>query len=493
MSNTIVLGLDSIDWKFLDKAMERGLMPNIAEIHEKGFHGDLRSIDPPLSVPAWLCFGSGKRPDKLDLYNFRVRERGSYDLNSVSNFESYQENAFWYSLENVGVVGVPSYYPPEGLDFDGFMVAGPFGRDGAYPEDFAEEVESFGYSGDVPNFWRFDDCIRHMEREGDFMGRILSERNPEFFIGVTSVPDRVQHAYCKDEDKMMELYGKADEFVGKILKHTDEEDNVFIVSDHGSADIRKSLYINKWLQQKRFLGFKTGSRKEELKEDLRLKVKKAASEILSNLNLVDFAMDHTPEPVQSAVRNKSGVWDKIDWGKTEAFATGGYVGQIFINTEEDYPEGQISEYEYEEVREKIIEELERLEDPETGEKVVNRVWRKEEIYREEIAERAPDILFYPRDMAYKVNDGFHGKVFDESVPNGSHGLNGVILGRGPDIRQGEFDMHLTDVAPTLLHLMGESVPEDMDGEVQKKIFREGSEPSEREVSFVSDELEDLDF
>ncbi|MFB6099926.1 MAG: hypothetical protein ABEK16_01505, partial [Candidatus Nanohalobium sp.] len=129
-----------------------------------------------------------------------------------------------------------------------------------------------------------------------------------------------------------------------------------------------------------------------------------------------------------------------------------------------------------------------------GEKVVDQVWRKEEIYREELADRAPDIMFYPKDMAYKVNDGFHGKVFDESVPNGSHGLNGVILGRGPDIREGaEIDMHLTDVAPTLLHLMGEEVPEDMDGEVRKEIFKEGSEPKEREVEYTSKELEGLDF
>ena len=490
MSKTILIGLDSADWKFLDQAIEKGLAPNLADIQKEGFYGDLRSIDPPLSVPAWLCFASGKNPDKLDVYNFQVNQKGSYS--SDSTFEEYQEDAFWYYLDDIGVLGVPSIYPPSGKNFEGFMVSGPFAPERVYPESFSEEVEEFGYSSEAPNFWRFKDCMAHIEKEGEFMDKVLREKNPEFFIGVTSVPDRVQHAYCKNHEKMMELYSKMDDFVGKIMKHIDDEDNLFIVSDHGSADIKKSMYVNKWLQHKGFLQFREETEKTALKEDFRLKVKNRAKDVLSKLGLLTFAMDYTPEKIQRKVRTKEVVWDKIDWSNTKAFATGGYVGQIFLNTE-DYPKGQISDKEYEEVREQIMEELDNLEDPDTGDKVVDQLWKREDIYREDLAERAPDILFYPKGMAYKVNDGFHGKVFDESVPNGSHGLEGVVMGTGPNIRRGEFDMRLTDIAPTILHMIGEKVPEDMDGEVRKEVFREGSEPKTREVEFFSDELEGIDF
>jgi predicted AlkP superfamily phosphohydrolase/phosphomutase len=494
MGRTVVIGLDSVDWKFLERAIEQGRAPNLKSIYESGFHGDLRSIDPPLSVPAWLCFSTGKRPDKLDLYNFRVWEPGTYNLNNVAGFEEYQEQVFWKDLDDVGIVGVPSIYPSSSVDLDGFIFSGPFAPEDASPEDFEREVEDFGYSSSVPNFWKFEECIEHLEMEGDFISEVLERRDPGFFIAVTSVTDRVQHAYCNDEKKMMELYGEADDFVGKVLEHLDDEDNVFVVSDHGYSEIRKVFYVNKWLQEQGFLEFnETGSSfSSGLKENLRYGLKKTGKKVLGRLGLLEFAMDHTPEPVREGIRSKENVWNKVDWKNTEAFATGGYVGQVFINTE-DYPDGEVSGDEYEEVREEIIEKLEELEDPETGEKVVDQVWRKEEIYREEIADRAPDILFYPKDMAYKVNDGFHGRVFDESVPNGSHGLNGVVLGRGPDIRNGEVDMHLTDVAPTLLHLMEEGVPEDMDGEVRGEIFKEGSEPEGRKVRKVSEELEDLDF
>lgn len=493
MGRTVVIGLDSIDWKFLREFIDRGLMPNSAKVEEKGFSGNLRSIDPPLSVPAWLCFATGKRPDKLDIYNFRVLEPESYNL-EMADFASIQEDRFWNDFDDAGVIGIPTIFPVDKDRFNGFIASGEFVPETSAPEDFRRDVEDFGYSPDSPNLWKFEENIEHMDREGDFMSKVLEERSPEFFIGVTSVTDRLQHSYCNDEEKMMDLYGKADDFVGKILQHFDDEDNVFIVSDHGSSEIKKVFYINTWLEEKDLLRFNEGgSKKSRLKEQLRYKTKNLAKDVLSKLNLLDFAMDNIPDSIQSEVRSKSDVWDKIDWGNTKAFATGGYVGQIYINTEE-YPEGSVSEEEYDELRDEIIEKLRELEDPETGEKVVDRVWKKEEIYREELADRAPDIMFYPKDMAYKVNDGFHGKVFDESVPNGSHGLNGVVLGRGPDIKEGaEVDLHLTDMAPTLLHLIGEGVPEDMDGEVRKEIFKEGSEPKNREVEYTSKELEGLDF
>jgi predicted AlkP superfamily phosphohydrolase/phosphomutase len=494
MARTVVVGLDSVDWFFLSRAIDMGVAGNIESVCSNGFHGELRSIDPPLSVPAWLCFSTGKRPDKLDLYNFRMVESGSYSFSEMPDCGRFQSDAFWTNLDNVGVLGVPTIFPSSDLSLDGFMFSGPFVPDKGFPEEVGEKARRHGYTANVPNLWKYDECLEHLDMEGDFASKVLQDRNPEFFISVSSVTDRLQHSYRDDEQKMMELYSKADDYVGKILEHFDEEDNVFIVSDHGSAEIKKVFYINTWLEDEDLLSLNQGAKKlPKIKEKARYRLKKTAKHVLSSLGLLDFALDNVPENIQDTVKEKTDIWDKIDWNNTKAFATGGYVGQIYINTEE-YPEGCVTEEEYNEVRNRIIDKLEELEDPETGEEVVEKAWKKEDVYREELTERAPDIMFYTSDMSYKVNDGFHGKIFDKSVPNGSHGLNGVILGRGPDIKQGaEVDMHLTDVAPTLLHLMGEKVPEDMDGAVKKQIFEQGSDPEKREVEYVSEDLQNLDF
>ena len=51
---------------------------------------------------------------------------------------------------------------------------------------------------------------------------------------------------------------------------------------------------------------------------------------------------------------------------------------------------------------------------------------------------------------------------------GSHRRDGIVLARGPDMCPGSIDppLEMTDVAPTMLHLLGLPVPEDMTGEVR---------------------------
>ena len=39
----------------------------------------LRSVDPPITVPAWSCMVSGRDPGELGIYGFRNRRDHSYD------------------------------------------------------------------------------------------------------------------------------------------------------------------------------------------------------------------------------------------------------------------------------------------------------------------------------------------------------------------------------------------------------------------------------
>jgi hypothetical protein len=51
--------------------------------------------------------------------------------------------------------------------------------------------------------------------------------------------------------------------------------------------------------------------------------------------------------------------------------------------------------------------------------------------------------------------------------SGSHRMHGIFIASGPEIRAGQAiqDAHIMDLAPTILHLMGLPVPDDMDGDV----------------------------
>jgi hypothetical protein len=49
--------------------------------------------------------------------------------------------------------------------------------------------------------------------------------------------------------------------------------------------------------------------------------------------------------------------------------------------------------------------------------------------------------------------------------NGAHRQHGVLLLHGPMFRAGEVDAAVWDIAPTLLHALGEAIPGHMEGRV----------------------------
>ncbi len=62
-------------------------------------------------------------------------------------------------------------------------------------------------------------------------------------------------------------------------------------------------------------------------------------------------------------------------------------------------------------------------------------------------------------------------------------MNGVFLAYGPEVQPGVQveDAQIVDLAPTILHLMGEPVPEHMDGGVLHEILHGHVRPSQRSV------------
>ena len=60
-------------------------LPNLKSLYESGIHGELRSCDPPITVPAWSVMMSSKSPGRLGVYGFRNRADHSYDRYSIAN------------------------------------------------------------------------------------------------------------------------------------------------------------------------------------------------------------------------------------------------------------------------------------------------------------------------------------------------------------------------------------------------------------------------
>jgi predicted AlkP superfamily phosphohydrolase/phosphomutase len=144
---------------------------------------------------------------------------------------------------------------------------------------------------------------------------------------------------------------------------------------------------------------------------------------------------------------------------------------------------------YQETCARVAQALSNWCDPETGQALVRRVYRREEIYRGEQVERAPDLLIdWNLDHGYSYLSGrsledHSGQSLRKLAPHefhshematrgGSHRPNGMLMAiGGPFGRGGAIEgASLSDLAPTILFCQGLGIPQEMEGRVLAELF-----------------------
>ena len=87
-----VIGLDCATPMLLfDRLADE--VPNISKLIEGSLYGELESITPPITVPAWACAMTGKTPGQLGIYGFRNRKDHTYEGLSLATSDAVREPA----------------------------------------------------------------------------------------------------------------------------------------------------------------------------------------------------------------------------------------------------------------------------------------------------------------------------------------------------------------------------------------------------------------
>lgn len=160
--------------------------------------------------------------------------------------------------------------------------------------------------------------------------------------------------------------------------------------------------------------------------------------------------------------------DQISWSNSLAYFAG--HGQIWINLLGRDPQGAVyPQDEYEEVRDTLVKALPtKLRSPDTGAQVIERVYRKEELYSSQYLFCAPDlvVVFKP---GYAPSPRSTHLAFDQETfitpaastmaLAGVHPslVGGFLLASAPALLSGfsaRESAPLTAVVPTLLHALG---------------------------------------
>ncbi len=502
----ILIGLDGATFKVIDPLVREGKLPTIEHIIKKGVYGKLESTFPPLTGPAWTALATGKNPGKTGVFGFFNRKDKTTEPKYITSDEIRRGGAYWDCLSNTGmktgIFNYPMLYPP--YPINGFMISG-LGRspeeDFTYPEHLKRDLIKVcnGYAITVPFA-----SSRYKEKPATFVKdtmKLLSInekailyllRNYEMdvFTVVISATDFAMHYMWKYIDEKHPLHNKkealnnkpaftqiwqrTDRVLESIVNSIDQSTNIFIVSDHGSGALKQSFFTNSWLEKEGYL-YRHHQPRVHIQNLVRTCIDNVSrsSPWLKNMLL---------GAVRRGKKYVLPFATQIDMSKTLAFATShDYVsGEIYINLHKSQLER------YKTVQAQIRQ---RLQEFFTSLNTKINVYFPEDIYTGPYVDLAPDILFEIDNFACSVHYTFNNDVYQCFPPNpnisGTHRRDGIFIACGPDIKQGiEIeDARIYDIAPTLLHMLHQPVPLDMDGRTLIEIFRDGSEPAKRKIVY----------
>ncbi len=503
----VIIGLDGGTFEIIDPLIAEGRLPNIARLIEKGTRGPLQSVIPPVTGPAWTSFMTGKEPGRHGLFDFVKPVEGGYGR-EVVNYSHIRARTIWSMISDagldLGIVGVPATWPPPKVN--GFVVTGMLtpGTDVTYthpPELAAEIEEKFGpYVLDI--WWQsynrgqedlLLDALHDVARQRGTVALDLMQSRPwDVFMMVFEATDRIHHSLWhlldpgakpvgKDlrfRERILDIYSEIDAGIGRLVDAAGRSANVFIMSDHGFGPLTGKFAINTWLEQEGLLSC-TGWNRQAARS--RARVSSLAKWL--NHKIAPTAAGRLLRKTISLVKKpkKSTPYrflQYIDWSKTKAYSVSNTESGIYLNLEGREPQGIVKPGpEAEELKKVIIDKLQQIRHPDTGEQLVppDRVVPREKIYDGPFVDRAPDVLFFLKDGEYPVDVNLDPEIFQPAnwrTGSGSHRMNGIFCASGPDIKPGlELELpRIIDIAPTILGLLDLPIPSDMDGAVLREML-----------------------
>ncbi len=449
-AQVVVIGLDGATWDLIQPWIDRGDLPHLAELQQSAAWGELHSSVVYLSPPAWTTAVTGVNPGRHAIYDFlRLLPQDTVVVNETS--KSRRAQPIWRMLNAVGkrvlLMNIPMTDPPDPVD--GLFIAGfpHLDKTGfTYPPELEDRLGEYELDELqmrlVPG--TEDSLIQSYHQDLRNRLRITVDwlRNEPFDLlwMVFTATDRIQHTFWEFidpqnpnydpeeaavyEKAILDLWVSADSSLGAIMDLLGPDVNLMVLSDHGFGPMRFDLKLKNYL-------LRPGS------------------------SLRDWEVNHVY------------VLDPSD------------AARIYIARKGRDARAQLNEAEARRVRDKVVAELKRAVDPQSGTLICDQVWLGEDVFEGRYMEKGPDIVVVPAYGYFLIFGDMEPDASDPYVaPHGTqlsgwHRMNGIFAFQGPHVQPGRVERpadrayDLADIVPTVLYLMGEPIPEGLDGELMR--------------------------
>jgi predicted AlkP superfamily phosphohydrolase/phosphomutase len=526
MQKVLVIGLDGATFDLIDPWIREGHLPTMARLLRDGVHAPLISTPQYNSAQAWSTFITGKNPGKHGINDFTQSRPHSYEMRFI-NAASRDGKSLWRILsdagKNVVVMNVPITYPPEPVN--GCLIPGldaPGIKDEfCYPQGLLQEIESkvgpYPFEVGVAGLVRsgrpdvaISNAVEAIEGREKTSLYLMKTHPWDFFMVVFTEPDRLQHHFWKYHDPehpayhsperqqygdgLLRVYSRIDQAIASLLEQAGEDTTAVLMSDHGAGTVgRKLFFINRWLEANGFLTFEKQASPRAMTRSLLSRLMRRGMKFLNakTSRRTKEALTRTVPGLREKVASAVTVAG-INWANTKAFSRE-RAPTIWINRKDRFPQGCVDPgAEYERVRDAVTDGLLKLRCPESGEPIVTRVYKREELYHGKHSDQAADLTIVfnkyterPSQSLARVasaDSAFVHILSPEQLaraaaagkPNGNHRREGIFIASGAGVRRGVHmpGTDLVNLTSTILYALGQPIPSDMDGEVIEGMFTE---------------------
>jgi predicted AlkP superfamily phosphohydrolase/phosphomutase len=494
----LIVGFDGATFDLIRPWADQGYLPNLARLMAEGVTADLASTLPPVTSPAWPTFMTGTNPGKHGVFDFIQPHGESFTL---VNSTRIRQPTLWARLSEagyrVGVLNVPVTYPPQPVN--GFMVTdilSPRNATISYPDDLIAR-----YEGEFGPYRIAPDIQYKPGLEAEFQADIydlihahgrwalgLMEREPTDVLMVHFIAmDIMKHALWRFMDHgharyepgpfehaIRDGYALVDEYIGRLVAQLPPDAATIVMSDHGFGPLKNMVNLNVFFMQKGLM---------KLKPDVVTQLKAwafrngltpaTAYQWISRLGLQN-TIARVSKKARNDIVGKFLSFDSVDWSRTVAYSMG-HVGQVYLNRIGREPHGIVPDAEYDTRLREVIDDLADLHDDD-GRPIVTKIIPGREAYHGDYAGLGPDLHLVLDDYAMIACPLFatDGRVMTRQIrgDSGCHRREGIFIARGPAIRRGVDlpEASILDLAPTILHLLGEPVSRIMDGRALVEAF-----------------------
>jgi predicted AlkP superfamily phosphohydrolase/phosphomutase len=297
---------------------------------------------------------------------------------------------------------------------------------------------------------------------------LVRTRPWDLLVMVCMGTDRVGHYFMRYQDPahrrypgegphsqvMLRQYQYCDRRLGELLHEAGPDTTVLVVSDHGMQRLDGRVHLNRWLIEQGYL-----------------RLERPAD---------------GPLPLRAA---------RVDWEHTLAWATG-YGGQLYLNVRGRGPSGGVPEERVDQVCRELADGLGRLPGPDGGVLRVTPYYGRD-LFDGPHAALCPDLCLQFEGLRYlssdRVDPGPLVEPIDaEGLDDGGHASAGFLAMAGPRVPPGgRFgSLHLLDVAPTILDLLGLPLPE-LDGQPVHRDLPESGPHAEEDALALTSRLRKL--